>query len=634
MLIILAMAVGCLAMAVGCGDPKGKGDALDGQVDIRFSEGRIADSPLDVATDSAAGDAAADAGPGDTAVDSFPHGIDADSAPGDTAADAGPGDSAPADGPTGDPQDLADPCHDPGGFPLTCDDGIACTADTCVPGVGCSNTPADGACDDGIPCTADTCVPGVGCSNTPADGACDDGIACTADTCVLGVGCSNTPADGACDDGIPCTADTCVPGVGCSNTPADGACDDGIPCTADTCVLGVGCSNTPANGACDDGIPCTADTCVLGVGCSNTPDDGACDDGNICSQNKCEAGSGCVAAGTEPGPCQWPGNWFLSAQNPVLVPTPTDPDQGADNVYAPDVLFHDGKWWMWYGGQGSDGHDSIFVAWSSDLVSWSKHASAGNPVPVVDHGGANHVNDPSVVHVGGTFYMYYTEAPTGENDRIYLATSADGISWTKKGMVLDVGAPGSWEPDRVGRPSVLYEDGQFRMWYDGQIYGVARHVGYATSPDGYNWTKHSGNPVLLHQGAVDVDRVGDWYVLLSESGNGTLLFVAKNPAEWTSLGQLFGKSGQGYDAYGQVTPFLLVDGGAAKAILFGGASHSCWCKNRIALALPDGSPDIEGCNGCLVGYSDCDSACAAAGNSGGWCAAPGSQDPSACCACF
>ena len=504
MLIILAMAVGCLAMAVGCGDPKGKGDALDGQVDIRFSEGRIADSPLDVATDSAAGDAAADAGPGDTAVDSFPHGIDADSAPGDTAADAGPGDSAPAEGPTGDPQDLADPCHDPGGFPLTCDDGIACTADTCVPGVGCSNT----------------------------------------------------------------------------------------------------------------------------------PDDGACDDGNICSQNKCEAGSGCVAADTEPGPCQWPGNWFLSAQNPVLVPTPTDPDQGADNVYAPDVLFHDGKWWMWYGGQGSDGHDSIFVAWSSDLVSWSKHASAGNPVPVVDHGGANHVNDPSVVHVGGTFYMYYTEAPTGENDRIYLATSADGISWTKKGMVLDVGAPGSWEPDRVGRPSVLYEDGQFRMWYDGQIYGVARHVGYATSPDGYNWTKHSGNPVLLHQGAVDVDRVGDWYVLLSESGNGTLLFVAKNPAEWTSLGQLFGKSGQGYDAYGQVTPFLLVDGGAAKAILFGGASHSCWCKNRIALALPDGSPDIEGCNGCLVGYSDCDSACAAAGNSGGWCAAPGSQDPSACCACF
>ena len=42
---------------------------------------------------------------------------------------------------------------------------------------------------------------------------------------------------------------------------------------------------------------------------------------------------------------------------------------------------------------------------------------------------------------------------------------------------------------------------------------VARHVGYATSSDGMTWTKHPTNPVLLNEGAIDVTRVGDRYVM-------------------------------------------------------------------------------------------------------------------------
>ena len=324
---------------------------------------------------------------------------------------------------------------------------------------------------------------------------------------------------------------------------------------------------------------------------------------------------------------------------------------------------------MWYGGQGADGRDAVFLAWSDDLVTWQKHGGA-SPIPVVDHGGSNHVNDPTVVHVGGTFYMYYTEAPTGENDEVHLATSTDGIGWTKHGAVIDVGAQSSWEPDRVGRPSVLYEDGEFRMWYDGQIFQVARHVGYATSPDGFNWVKHPANHIVMHEGAIDVDRVGDWYVMLAESGQGTRMYVAKDPLSWQYLGQLFGLSGQGYDAYGQVTPFLLTDNGTAKAIFYGGASSSCWCINRIAVAFlgdgncaascegkicggdgcggscggcPDGQTCANGqcvsggtdqdCAGCLDGFSTCAAACQNAGMASGYCAVPGSSDPSACCAC-
>ena len=372
---------------------------------------------------------------------------------------------------------------------------------------------------------------------------------------------------------------------------------------------------------------CGTVQCVEGV-CIETPID--CDDGELCTLDTCEGGA--CQHSPEPGPCQWPGLWVLSAQNPVLTPTPSDPDRGADNVYAADVLWHDGRWWMWYGGQGGDGHDAIFLARSDDLVSWEKHPSWWNPQPVVDTPPANHVNDPSVVRVGGTFYMFYTEAPTGENDEVHLATSSDGIAWSKQGVVLDVGPAGSWEPDRVGRPAVLHEDGEFRMWYDGQVYGVARHVGYATSPDGYSWTKHPGNPVVLHEGAVDVDRVGEWYVMLTEAGDGTKLYVAKDPTTWQYVGYLWNKSGAGYDAFGQVTPFLLSEQGAALAVYFGGASDPCWCKNRIAVAFP--GQDVAGCADCLAGQPSCQAACEAAGNSTGVCGNPGSTDSGACCVCF
>jgi len=360
---------------------------------------------------------------------------------------------------------------------------------------------------------------------------------------------------------------------------------------------------------------------------SGTPD---CDDGNLCTADAPDGNGGCVFL-PEPGPCQWPGKWFHSGQNPVLVPTPSNSGQGADNIYAPDVMKINGVYWMWYGGQGNDGHDSIFLARSKDLVTWQKHPAWSAPASLVDHGPANHVNDPSVVLVNGTFYMYYTEAFTAENDLVHLATSQDGMTWAKQGAVVELGPPGAWDSGKTGRPSALYEEGEFRLWYDGWTPGQGRHVGYATSPDGYTWTKHPANPVVMNEGAVDVEHFGEWYVMLTESGSGTNLYVAKDPLKWQSVGQILAKSGAGYDQFGQVTPFLYVEDDQPKALFFGGASDVCWCKNRVGLALM--GQDIAGCSGCLAEQPSCQGACGEAGFTFGFCGQPGSDDPGACCAC-
>ena len=71
------------------------------------------------------------------------------------------------------------PCVDP----IACDDHNPCTADLCDPGSGtCAPTPTAGMCDDNNPCSvSDICSDGVCAPGIPKP--CDDGIACTADSC-------------------------------------------------------------------------------------------------------------------------------------------------------------------------------------------------------------------------------------------------------------------------------------------------------------------------------------------------------------------------------------------------------------------------------------------------------------------
>jgi hypothetical protein len=101
-----------------------------------------------------------------------------------------------------------------------------------------------------------------------------------------------------------------------------------------------------------------------------------------------------------------------------------------------------------------------------------------------------------------------------ENDiltRIGVATSSDGVSWTKYGgnPVLDIGPPGAWDSLSLGDPTVLFDGSTYQMWFMGSMsvptaYGELDRIGYATSTDGLHWTKHGGNPVL------DMGPPGSW----------------------------------------------------------------------------------------------------------------------------
>lgn len=351
---------------------------------------------------------------------------------------------------------------------------------------------------------------------------------------------------------------------------------------------------------------------------------------DVSSTPDVQAADACAAA----LPGGWPSSWVLATTNPALVAARDSAIQGRDNVYAPDIHRVGDAWVMWYGAQAADGGDRIHVAVSRDGVTWRRSPSDDAPRPALDRGSSNHVNDPSVVRVGDRWRMYYTDAPTAENDRIWLAESDALTGFARVREVLGVGAPSAWDAEKVGRPSVLYEGGVYRMWYDGTARG-RRHVGLATSTDGVNFTRHPANPLFLDAGAVDVKRVGGVYVMLREGGDGTSWATSPDGVCWIDRGRLFARSGMDYDRFGQVTPFLQVEGDRAVAVWFGGASVATWDRNRIAVAFAsDVSPPAGGgCAACTAPGVSCAQACHGAGFASGSCGQPGSTNPSQCCAC-
>ena len=187
------------------------------------------------------------------------------------------------------------------GAPVSCDDTVACTTDTCDPGTGdCANAADDTACTAGLVCDrVDDCITPLPCES---DATCDDGVFCNGmERCDPAFGCRRGD-DPNCDDGFACTVDVCDATTdACGSPPTDSACDDGLVCNGgETCAPtdgtadGQGCV-AGVTLTCDDAVRCTIDACDEAAGgCTATPSALACDDGVFCNGAElCDLTAGC-----------------------------------------------------------------------------------------------------------------------------------------------------------------------------------------------------------------------------------------------------------------------------------------------------------------------------------------------------
>lgn len=152
---------------------------------------------------------------------------------------------------------------------------------------------------------------------------------------------------------------------------------------------------------------------------------------------------------------------------------------GADAVYnyGPTLLVDGGTvrmWWCSQYGSAPPAGDDILYA-EADSPSGPFAGPGGGSVPAVFSGNpgafdAMHTCDPSVLRVGGTYYMYYTGAAGDHAHRnaIGVATSQDGMHWkrvTDGPIVTQAGDTIRDNTYGAGQPAAVFLDGWFYLMF-------------------------------------------------------------------------------------------------------------------------------------------------------------------------
>lgn len=118
----------------------------------------------------------------------------------------------------------------------------------------------------------------------------------------------------------------------------------------------------------------------------------------------------------------------------------------------------------------------------SEASAWVVYA--GNPL--WGGSGASASQEPSVMIEDGVFKMWYTsQAGGGHNPRINYATSSDGITWTQYGGNPVLGEGGSGYAGRAEHSSVVKFDGVYYIYF---ATDNGSEINRSTSTDGITWT--------------------------------------------------------------------------------------------------------------------------------------------------
>jgi hypothetical protein len=278
---------------------------------------------------------------------------------------------------------------------------------------------------------------------------------------------------------------------------------------------------------------------------------------------------------------------------------------GVYNLYDPCVVYEPGQLYpykMWLFGWAAEEHnistvggDAIYHARSRDMLHWEVYAgdnrwdTTGDPktyVPVLSRGQEKWnrwaAGDPSVVKKDDTYFMAYSsvgvetvEEADGKKSLHMIncvmgAKSPDGIHWsiTKSPILL-------WKQEDTNRwtfnssdisklpddyygsylrPSLMWDNGRWKIWFDYYHPGTFLSLGYAENgkdfmdPAAWEVQRADKQPLLKDYPNPCVIKVGEKYYAFSDApnypeplgGDGRLITMAEsgNGVDWSYSGYI------------------------------------------------------------------------------------------------
>lgn len=176
------------------------------------------------------------------------------------------------------------------------------------------------------------------------------------------------------------------------------------------------------------------------------------------------------------------------------------------------IIFHDGQFHMFRNGvSGWPSPGATGYLTSDDGLTWIEDNEESffstTEIPYVKVSKHNYT---MLVEDDGTWVIYFFAYQDGGvvNQRIGRATASKPIGpWiADEDFVLDVGEAGEWDDAGISGPSVIKtEDGQYLMFYSGRT-GNNSAIGLATSEDGIAWTKYN-DPATIEAPYADSDPI-------------------------------------------------------------------------------------------------------------------------------
>ncbi|MFH0951053.1 MAG: hypothetical protein V1765_01090 [bacterium] len=248
--------------------------------------------------------------------------------------------------------------------------------------------------------------------------------------------------------------------------------------------------------------------------------------------------------------------FIRSKNNPIIKPN-RQRDWEARKTYNPGVIWHKGKYYLFYRAVGTTWQSAIGLATSVNGERFNKLAK-----PIISPGAgleSRGVEDPRVVRVDKKFFMTYT-AYDGQAARLNLAVSSDLKKWKKIGRTLPQwnakkakAFRTKWDPaqnTKAAKTDWHKAGGIFPEKINGKywmIFGDS-HLWLANSADGLKWqpvwqsfisprSGHYFDSVHVEMGPPPIKTDKGWLVLYHGINNkieyklGYLLLALDNPTK-------------------------------------------------------------------------------------------------------
>ncbi len=266
----------------------------------------------------------------------------------------------------------------------------------------------------------------------------------------------------------------------------------------------------------------------------------------------------------------------------------TEPNTWHDFHAASPTVIRDGTLFkMWFQGAGQKW--SIGYAESTDGILWTVDNQSQIDVSSQNLSNGFEVVEPVVLHENSLYKMWFKETVQSGDNQIRYAESPDGLLWLVNPLPVLFKSDIPWESSGPTNPAVIYDDGEYKMWYVARGTG-SWQIGYATSPDGIVWTRFPENPLNLPSlgfiGGPTVIKIENvyhmWYHTGSSLNTDIYHVTSQDGTSWfcEDSCSVMQTTANTFDAQGVTAPSVLINGDKL-FMWYGGNNGTNW---QIGLA--------------------------------------------------